>query len=89
MKLTTIEQYEQIRAHLTARLGINDHETADLLRDGEGPDVGLTESGAAWALWPACANDHGERRAILPASAGGVLRLDHPATAVIRRLMME
>lgn len=87
MKITKIAQYRAIEKYLNAKLGINEDELIELLAEGEGPEIGLTDDGVAWALWPPCANDKGDRRAIFPSSAGGLIDRSHPATSIIKSLI--
>jgi len=87
MKIKNISEYAKLEPFLNCRLGITESETAELLAAGEGPEIGLMENGCAFASWPPCSRDRGDRRAISPSSAGGILRQGHPANAVIRALI--
>ena len=80
-QIDTLSNYNELAPHLNCRLGINAEERLSLLASQEGPIIGVTDSGAAYAFWP------DGKRAIAGSSAGCVLRPGHPAASTIRRLL--
>mgnify|MGYP001594997330 FL=1 len=86
MKIQTIEQYEKIQPYLAQRLGVDREETISLLSEGEGPTIGVDDSGNVWGVFPPCANSYDDR-AFRGSSAGGVVARTHPVAAVVRKLI--
>lgn len=86
MKITTIEQYKEIEPYLTTKLGLDDEETVELLAEGEGPEIGITDSGQVWGIFSDCINCS-DNRAFRGSSAGGVVNRTHSVTAIVRKLI--